>query len=321
MLKMSREDFPQEQEQRSPNKLKRAITLGAIAVAFVSAGSAVYNKLTDKSGDITTYGPVIDDGEKINNELVILDWNMHNETSQKYGELKEIIDTENVDVALLQEVNKQDARGLSRYFPGMQVKFVMADATTELFDGGYGNVVMSDQEQKDSEALSIKGNSLPDAAARTPASFVADLTSGFSNGLKETGDATQEDRSVLFSTLEVEQDEGKANIRIGTAHVAANVEVHNKQFNELHKFVTDQLKDGGVFCADFNSPYSQVLNAYRSYGFFVPKVGETTLDGKTIDFCAYKPGEVLNQGDVEVLDDYATDHHPVLARFTTQLGD
>jgi len=317
---MSRESLEGQQAQPTPNRLRKALVVGAVVVTSL-VGSAAYDKLTDKSGDITTYGPEIDDGAKINNEFTILDWNMHNETSEKFGEINEIIDSKDVDAAVFQEVSERDARSMAKYFPGMQVKFVMADATTKPLEGGYGNVIMTDQEQDDSVATSIKGNSLPDAAARTPFALIEDFTHGFSDGLKETGDATQEDRSAIFSTVKVKKGDDNVDLRIGTAHVAANVEVHNEQFDKLHKFVVDQLKDGGVFCADFNSAYSQVNEAYQPYGFFTPEVGETTLDGKTIDFCTYKTSDILNEGSVEVLSDYATDHHPVLASFTTQLGN
>lgn len=294
---------------------KRLITVGA---AVIYLGFSLYQSY-GKSGEVTSYGPIKEGNELIDDELVVLNWNMHNETSERYGEIKSIIDEHDVDAVALQEVSASDARGLHIYFPEAQVKFAMADAKTKVLAGGYGNVLMTFQQQRDTSSIAMEGNSPADAAVKIPAGVVMDVAN-FDMSFERTKDATQEDRTALASTIHVQVEDHLADVRIITGHIgSADPDVYSRQYDTLRGFVEDNISDdrGTVFCGDVNAKPSRVVPDYLESGMYVHETRRpTSASGATIDYCASRLGDVLKIGEVTVLDSH-TDHYALLGTWTS----
>lgn len=297
---------------------KRILAVGAAIVALGLAAHESY----DRSGEITSYDPIKKGSHLVDNKLNILNWNMHNETSEKYKEIKAIVREENIDVVALQEVSANDAKGLSKYFPGAYIKFAMADAKSKLIDGGYGNVLMTFQEQKDVEAASIDGNFVGEAAISATTGFVADaseLAQGQSHSFRHMKDATQEDRSALASTIQVQQRDGLADVRIMTGHVGSpDDELHEEQYDKLRDFVrvNAEESEAAVFCGDINLGPERVIPSLLRIGFYAHQTARTTLSGVNTDYCAYYPGSTFGSGEVTVLGNH-TDHFALVGSWKT----
>lgn len=313
---MSREIVPQAREPDKPRRLSPR-RIGAIGLAAASLAFAAYQSY-DKSGDVTSYGPIKKGTELIDNEFNVLNWNMHNETSEKYSEIRDIIQKHDVDIATLQEVSAKDAKGLHRQFPTAQVRFAMADAKMKVLEGGFGNVIMSFQEQKDVSAIAIKGNSIPDAAVKTAGGIVIDAIN-LDASLKKTKDATQEDRSAVASTVQVQNGNKLANVRVITGHVGSpNPELHETQYAAFRKFVEDNIEENQatVMCGDINMNESVVISDYLHSGIYIHDTRRPTgIAGSTLDHCGYRPGGVLDYGEVRVLPNH-TDHYALLGSWT-----
>lgn len=289
---------------------RRVVAIGA---AVISLGFAAYQSY-DKSGEVVSYGPIEKGAELIDNKFNILNWNMHNETSEKYDEIKEIVENYDVDVATLQEVSARDAKGLHRQFPTAQVKFAMADAKAKVLEGGFGNVIMSFQEQRDVSSVAIKGNSVSDAAVKTAGGLVIDAVN-LDTSLQKTKDATQEDRSALASTVRVQKANELQDVRVVTGHIGSpDPKLHDQQYAAFRSFVEKNIDDDQavIMCADINKPPSIVVPDYLNTGIYIHETKRpTSITGATIDHCGYRPGGVIDYGEVRVLPNH-TDHYALL---------
>jgi endonuclease/exonuclease/phosphatase family metal-dependent hydrolase len=289
----------------------RATIVGAIATV---AAWGAYQQFFSDSGDIKSWDPSVESQPTIDGNMVMLSWNMHNETSEKYEDIAEIAEKYDVDAIGLQEVSEADARGLHKAFPSWSINFVMADVKTKPREGGYGNVMMTLQKQEDVESLSMPGNSVPDEAQHT-------LGGILNLSPKEISDATQEDRSAISSTIKLNTPDGEQKIDVITGHVGGDPKVHEDQLDSFEDFVFDNEDPdkANLVCADTNTSQEEFTFDMASRGYIVPRTGPTTLPatnppnpGKAIDMCAYKPNDIMRYSVVKVLKDYGTDHYPIL---------
>lgn len=293
-------------------KWSKVAALGAAVVSF-----AAYQNY-DRSGEVTSYDPIKEGNVLIDNRFNVLTWNMHNETSDKYSELAQIITEKEVDVVALQEVSAKDAKGLHRYFPAAYIRFAMADAKTKLFDGGYGNVLMSFQEMHDTTSVSIEGNEVSEAAMKIAGGVLTDVSS-FDTSFPRTSDATQEDRTAMATTVKVQSGNDLEDIRLITSHIgSADRDLHAKQMDELMDFVDENNSEDRptIFCGDLNYGQDKVIPRFIDQGLYVHQTPATNPKGLTIDYCGFSPGGVLSSGSVEVLPN-VTDHYALFGSWQT----
>lgn len=293
----------------------------AAAAAIVTLGLAAHENY-DRSGEITSYDPIKKGSHLIDNKLNVLSWNMHNETSEKYVEIGSIVKSHKIDAVALQEISANDAKGLSKYFPEAYIKYAMADAKTKITDGGYGNVLMTFQEQKGADAVSIDGNSTVEAALNAATGFLADasdLALGQGHSFKHTKDATQEDRSALSSTIQVQQGDSLTDVRIITGHVGSvNEELLEEQYDQLHDYLRGEAEENeaAVFCGDINIGQEKAIPSFLRIGFYAYQTARTTQSGTNTDYCAYRPGGTFGSGEVRVLKNH-TDHYALVGSWKT----
>lgn len=311
-------------EGRARNWLRNAAAIGGVVLAGFAAANYV---LGDDSGEVRSYSPAHPREKVIDNDVRMLSWNVYNNLGSKYDDLKVLVDKHNPDIVGLQEVNARDAKGLERHFSDWFIQFVMADRNTK---GGYGNVLMSQQEIEDIDSLAMPGNSLESKAKSLPAGFVRDIAN-LDPSFRQTSDATQERRSAIGGTIEVPTPEGLRKVRFITSHLNGDPKIgpktNTRQFDEFTEWVLkgDRSNMATVGCVDFNSGQERTVFTFAEHGYIVPITGPTTIPtnanqpGKAIDQCFYKPAETLRLSAVEVLKDPAegtnrskSDHSPVL---------
>lgn len=310
-------------EGRARQWLRNAAAIGGIVVTGLGAIQYVFG---DESGEVSSYSPATVQEKVIDNDVRVLSWNMYNRLGFKYKDLKQLIDEHNPDVVALQEVNVKDAESLEEHFNDWFIYFVMADKNTK---GGYGNVLMSQQEIENIDSLAMPGNSLKSKLQNIPVGLARDITN-VDPTFRQASDATQERRSAISGVVDVPTPEGLRKVRFVTSHLNGDPRVGPKTNTRQFEEFTDWIFDGDrgnmatVGCADFNSGQERTAFTFAEHGYIVPISGPTTVanngqPGKAIDQCFYKPEETVRLSTVDVLKDPAegsnrpkSDHNPIL---------
>lgn len=302
---------------------RKVLAITALVGTVTALGWGAKMLSNGNAGDVNSYAPEKPTTPLVDNKITFVSWNMHNETRSRHKDLKEIADTYHPDVIALQEVNARDAMGLRREFSNWYINFVLASATTKLNDGGYGNVLLTQQEPKDVDSLAMSGNSYLSKGWESIKGLFGDTVNA-DTSFRRTAEGTQEDRSAISEVIQVSTDEGLKPVRIATAHVGGDPligpKIHKDQFNKLKNwlFRSDKTEEATVLCMDSNGSLENTTFDFAEEGYITPVVEGTTVPkrkgdkGKAIDQCSYKPNNILHLSKVQVLRKYATDHFAIL---------
>lgn len=305
----------------SPERLKRELKVFTALGAVTIGGFFGYRVLTDNSGEYRIHEPTVPKEFAIDNQHVMLSWNMHSETPKHLQEIKGLINQNELDVITLQEVNARDVAYLNANIPDWYITHIVADDNAKLNVKGFGNAIMSRQEPKDIEVLTINGTTFDETISRTVKGAIEDFVQT-ETSLKNTKSGRQEKRAALALTVKVRegQSDNLQDVRIITSHIAGKLVVHQEQFEKLMQFIEENHQDSRptIFCGDLNSIPKNVIPRFAELGFITPETDGTSVNGAVIDYCSYDEERTLGLGRVAVLDDYKTDHHPLLARWVAE---
>lgn len=299
--------------------LRRKIAVVGAAALALFAGNFVWNKL-DNAGDVSSYGPTQPINPVIDNVLRAGSWNMHNELSARFDDIREILDGHKLDVLALQEVGANDARKLQYEFPDWYTTFVMADSKVEPLEGGYGNVLMSRQKPENISSTVIDGTSMSDSVVRFFSGLGVDMAQA-NTALTRAKEGVQEDRASVAITIKIQSGSEQRDVRVITGHISAHHDFHEKQLQEQMEFVRENVKDGRplVFLGDMNSSPSEFIPEAADIGMITPETAETSLSGRVIDYASYRTEGVLELAKVTIEPRYTTDHR-LLIMSTTSTG-
>lgn len=317
---MSMESLNNNHHNLAPkNRSKIKATVGVVALTGVALVSW---QLFDKSGDIEKVIPTKPIPEEIDQHHNQLSWNMRLETSRKSRQIEKLIKAHQIDVAMLQEVKKEDLKSLSQQLPNMYITFVMADLKSNTKDGGFGNALITRQEPKDTKSKSFPGSGFLSGITLTSVAMAEGGASLDVDGMKEAKDVWQADRSAVATTISVRQNDKREDVRVITSHIAGNEKVHEKQLKGLLGFIETEVKQGRptIFCGDLNDSPENIIPRFAEIGFITPTTGGTWAgpSHNTIDYCAYNSGTVLGLGTVAVLNEPKTDHYPLVGSWTSR---
>lgn len=294
---------------------KRAIlALGAIGVAsvFMLAPSL------EESGSFSQTGPASPRAGEIDRKHVQLSWNMHNETKERSKQIKNLIEANDVDAALLQEVSKDDFEYLAKRMADYYSTFVMADNMSNPRDGGFGNVIITKQKPRDIKTTSMDGPGFLSGIIYTIPGLRQDVAQAKTN-FENTKKPWKSDRSSVALTIDVGQGNKTTDLRIINSHIDGDQRVHAKQFSKLTAFIKNQSKKGRptIFCGDLNSSPDAVIPAMTEIGLITPQTDPTQIppESKVLDYCSYTTSNILGLAEVNVLRKPHTDHYPLISEW------
>lgn len=302
----------------------QGLAMAGIALAGLGVETGLKVNANGPPGKVSDYKPLVKGTPIVDDDMRVVSWNMHNETADKYKDLVELSKKYQPDAIALQEVNAKDANGLRRHFADWYINFVMASSSTRLNSGGYGNVLMTRQEPDNVQSVAMNGNTWLSKGWESLKGAVDDVSKA-DTSFKRTGDGTQEDRSAIAETVELQTDEGLKRVRIITTHIGGDPvkgpRIHQKQFNRLKSWTFNNEKndEATVLCMDTNGALEDTTFDFAEKGYITPTIDETTVvtknpnaKGQSIDQCVYKPNDILRLSKVQVLRQYATDHFAIL---------
>lgn len=292
-----------EARKRRFRRVRKAAAVLAMSAATAAASAAGLSYL-NKSGDLKVAHATAHSFEEPDNNLRVVSWNMHNQAIARIDEIKELIESENPDVIMLQEVNAEDANLLHYALPEWNIAFGLADTKQEFLKGGFGDVIMTRQEIKSAKSFRIKGDSAITYIGATILGAGADAVH-LDPSLKESKSKEKENREALVATIEVpvgDQSEGV----FATSHITNHASSNPAQLKKLLTII----KGSAVFCGDLNASPSEVIWDFIDSKFRVPKTGHTSVnDPVTIDYCAGSRSAGL--GTTKILKQFKTDHYAI----------
>lgn len=301
-----------ERIQRAGSKIGAGVLLAGLAIA-------TWN-IFDKSGDVQKAEPVTPIPGLADNTHRQLSWNMHNEAGDRWRQIKNLINTKDLDAVSLQEVNRDDFEKLTKKIPDHYMTYALADAKSSPTSGGYGNMIITKQKPKDIDSISLDGSKFWSGVGHTALGFAQDVAYA-DTGLDNAGKGFQADRSALALTVPVQHGSDQRDVRVITSHIAGDPQVHNDQLSKLLKFVDQQSSKASstIFCGDLNDVPENIIPKFAEIGFITPETKGTWAgpSHKTIDYCAYKPGDTLGLGKVNVLPE-KTDHYALSGIWTSR---
>ncbi len=298
------------QEKKRKKPLKTMFAIGAIATAFALAPGI------DKSGNLEQASPISPANSAIDGKHIQLSWNMHNETKKRIPQIKKLMSKYQVDAALLQEVNRDDFRALAKKMPDHYMSYVMADAKSKPIEGGFGNLIISRQKPRDVRTISLDGTNILGGVIHAVSGFKQDIAQA-NTKLDTTRQAWLADRSAIAMTLAMQDGDGLKDVRVINSHIDGDERVHDRQFNNLLKFINRNKKDGrpAFFCGDLNTSPEEALPQLAEIGMISPQTVPTQAveGGRVLDYCSYITENTVGLADVEVLPNPKTDHYPLIA--------
>jgi endonuclease/exonuclease/phosphatase family metal-dependent hydrolase len=340
------EELGKQHESNNPETqkpgadLRKKLLLGAVALVTAAGAAFAVIQPFDKTGKVSSYEPANPLPPNIDDTFRVASWNMHSDTTEHVGKIKEIIKEYDTDVMALQEVQPEEVQKLAGNFPRWHLSYVIADGRSKPAGGGnHANVLMTRQPPQDVKAVKIEGSGNVESVWERLEGFVIDAASArdYVSGdpeqaeneepdiesLKNTRNKVQEHRAALAVTIKAGKQD-KRDVRIITGHIAGLKTVHDGQREQLIKFIKDNDKDGRptVFCGDLNASQREIIPKFaRLGGFIVDRTSSTSDSGKTLDYCAYNEAGFLGLGDTKVLKKYMTDHHPIVTRWYISKDD
>lgn len=311
--------------KRYSNNRFRRVVMGTLSILAISGFISGFN--SDDSGEVTTNYPsrsfptfVQADGR-----FNILSWNMHNQTSKRRSQLKNLISRYSLDALNLQEVSATDKKKVVKSFPDWYVTYSVADKRTKAFSGGYGNVIMTRQKPRDIRSRSFKGTELANTLGRTMKGVATDTalaTTGDADFSETRKRAYEENRSALSLTVSEKIGNSTQDIRLINTHLGVLSDINSLQFDSLLEFVADNdPKDiPAVICGDLNREPEDVVPSLAKEQFITPVTNNTAENNtKTLDYCSYSTDGYLGMGEVWALGSPKTDHSPLIGSWA--LGD
>lgn len=303
----------------------RASMATFMATVCLGAGGLVYNALTDDdSGRVTSYAPKQHKTPVIDGDFRAFMWNVHGEMRKKGNDIHEADKTLDADVMFFTEASHGDAKWLREEFPDKYVYFVKSTNDHKSNEGGFGNVLMTSQEPKDIDSLSMPGNSAESKAISTLWGFGNDVVRR-DTSFRRAADGTQESRSAISAILEVRDKQGDLrDVRFIGTHINGDPiigpKTHDSQFNRLKDWTIDGEEDeqATVLCMDSNQSLERTTFEFAEEGYITPPIEKTTVPknksdkGKALDQCVYKPQDILRLSRMQVLKQFASDHFGVL---------
>lgn len=315
---MNSPEYGGGKNQNVYSKIKKIAALGAVMVA----SQLINGGRDERAGEIVSQDPVIETNEVIDNTQTTVTWNIKgNVDLEAIG----AIDTDyDVDVFAFTEVSYQDYLELTDNFPAWYFKAVIADLDVDKQEGGRLNVLMSRQEQTDSEAYVYEGKSepLPTIAGE----LYADVKAlDFFSMERTRRVANPEDRVSLFSTIQIDTPDGIKDFRIGTVHLTPHFPMHAEQIRQFKQDFGQNISEGGLaeVCGDTNSSYAEMREIFPAKeGYAVPLTGPTFRNMvDTLDFCVSANDGMLVDSETEVLYGYnQSDHFPLISSMTIYDG-
>ncbi len=318
-----------EQEPVNKNEAKRMNPtmwrrIGASAASALVAASLAWGTYEhfDTSGDLISKKPTKLANPTNDDKVTVLTMNLEGKAYEhRYG-IKEIVEDQNVDVAMFQEVERNDVDRLHKFFPSSYMNYVLASRWTHALQGGYGNLIMSELEQTDVEHKSLAGNSAGDKIKHWLKGTPQDIA-GLDLSATKTVEASQEPRAIVSSITTFDSSYGPRKVEFANTHLGGDPagngpKVHDQQFDETLEVAeqNDQEGQGSIICGDLNSWREKLTFDFAEKGYVLSESdGPTTLSGKDIDLCAYKSNGVLGLATTETLndvDDPRSDHYGVV---------
>lgn len=304
------EPYERDFSTRHSSRRRMAVICGGL-LALAAAG--IFWNNFDNSGEVREYGSLEQLEPNVDNELRVGSWNMHNELSARYNEVKEVLEEQELDVLALQEVDAEDARGLQYHLPEWQTTFVVADSKVEPLQGGYGNVLLTRQKLENISSKVIGGTSIGDSVIRFFSGFGVDVAQANTDFTKAK-EGVEENRATIAGTIKVQFGDALRDVRIITGHISAQQDFHERQLEEQMDFIKDNIKSGRplVFAGDMNANPSEFIPEAAKLGMITPETSNTSLSGRTIDFVSYRTEGILGLAKVSVENGHATDHRLIV---------
>ncbi len=323
--------FP-EIKHKIEQGIRKTSAVGSIALAACTLAYGANKIFFSQSGDHMQYGTCGDDERVFDNKVGAVNWNMQDEITSHKKDIKLLIKKTAADVAMFQEVSGNDARKLSKMFPGWCINFVVAERIVqEGFDGGNGDVIMSKYPVEDVKTKAIKADPWHVKAAHAAWGLIEDNAEAFQDTLdkgrpvlpdmSEATEGLQESRAIIALTIPIKSNGKETELRVITTHIAGVPRMHQMQYDKVVDFVRREIKPGRpiLFCADLNRPQRSFNQTFRNLGFkAVQKAGRTSVNNNVaIDNCVYRPENSLDVA--EILPEYGvqTDHYPVTSVIDT----
>jgi exonuclease III len=320
------ENRRQRRKERFYNGRRWAIRLLGAAALAAGAHAAHPENFFHKSGELHVYPalPDPDHANGIDNDFVMVSWNMHGEAAKKALQIGKIAKKYSVDVFALQEVNAQDAEALRSENPGWNVAEVIAEPIQH---DGYGDVLMSRDAPTDIKKVVFDGTSIWQSITGVAYGAARDMTN-LDTSMQDAKEGWQEKRAAIAFTVHTRFNGSLKDVRVVTSHIlhiynpeegdSTMHQLHDTQFSNLLKFVSDNKKDGRpmVFGGDLNDRYENVQTAFLNIGLYVADNKTSTLTNynEVIDHFAYDEEGVLGEGVERVLPE-KTDHYPIEIEF------
>lgn len=286
---------------------------GSVAVALAFGAW----KQLDKSGEVEGYDPIHPVPEAIDDELNIGSWNMEHQTAERVDQIARVINHGELDVMALQEVSGDDLNDLEGRFPSWYIRPVATDLAARPLEGGGYNVLMSKQEPKNVRTKTLDGTSILDTVLGVISGLGTDVANA-DTSLDNAKDGRQEERAAIAMTLSVRQGDRTRDVRVVTSHISGDDRVHYDQREDL----IDMIKDTNlptIFAGDLNGTPETMIEAFKDTDgrkendpeFKVARTGETSTDGRVIDFFIYNHPEALLRAYAKAMPNPKTDHYPI----------